>query len=255
MKPRTFNSGKAFFLLFILSAIVLIHACSKSNSYSSSNPQTTNSFVSVSNASPSTTAYGVFSDTTSIYTAGTLAYGSTTGVSGANPYATITSGKHIIKLTSVSNTIILDSSTNFTASGHYSYFAYDTGNVKTLALKDNLTPPSSGNAEVRFLNLSPNSQLVNLWLLHTDTTMKDSTSFTNVGYVGSSGISTDSLASFKTITAGTYKVLINSNTDLNLFQNDSVTFASGKIYTIYARGYLNTSNSADSLGLGVIQNY
>jgi len=256
MKSQTFNSGKTILALsIILSTIIFIAACSKSSNPSPT-PTTGTAYVSVTNASPTATSYGVYSDTTNIYTNGTLGYGYTTGVAGGNPYSTVTSGNHSIKLMSGGNSVFLDSNGTFANGGYYSFFVYDTGNqVKTLALNDNLTPPASGSAEVRFLNLSPNSQSLNVWLINADTTTKDSVSLSSIPYTGSSVANTDSLSSFKTITAGTYKVLLNSNVELNLFQNDSVAFANGKIYTIYAKGYVNGINGADSLGLGIIQNY
>ncbi|HXB43667.1 MAG TPA: DUF4397 domain-containing protein [Puia sp.] len=254
MKPRTFNSGKAIFvLLFFFSLIIFIASCTKSSS--SPTPTSGSAFVSVTNASPTLTAYAVYSDATNIYTAGTLGYGSTTGVVGGNPYATVAAGIHSIKLVSGGNNIVIDSNATFTAGGHYSFFVYDTGQVKTLALTDNLTAPASGMAKIRFLNFAPNSQSLNVWVVNTDTTTKDSTSFSNIGYIGSTVINVDSLSAFKTIPAGTHMVLFNSNAELNLFQNKSVTFASGKIYTLYAKGYVNGLNATDSLGLGVIQNY
>jgi uncharacterized protein DUF4397 len=255
MKPEKFNQRKTVFaLLCISSTIIFMAGCSKSNNPSTT-PTTGAAYVSVTNASPTSTAYGIYADTTNIYTAGTLGYGYTTGISGGNPYASIISGNHSIKLVSGGGSTLIDSNGIFANGGHYSFFVYDTGQIKTLALSDNLTPPASGSAEVRFLNLSPNSQSLNAWLVNTDTTMKDSTSFLGSSYVGSTIISTDSLSSFKTIPAGTYKVLLNSTTELNLFQNDSLTFGSGKIYTLYAKGYVNGINNTDSLGLSVIQNY
>ena len=256
MKLRTFNSGKTILALSVIfSAMIFIGACSKSGNPSPT-PTNGTAYVSVTNASPSTASYGVYADTTNIYPTATLGYGYTTGVAGGNPYSTITTGNHSIKLTSGSNSIFLDSNGTFTNGGYYTFFVYDTGtNVKTLALNDNLTPPATGSAEIRFLNLAPNSQSLNLWLINADTTTKDSVTVSSIPYVGTSVSNTDSLSSFKTITAGTYKVLLNSSNELNLFQNNSVTFASGKIYTIYAKGYVNGNSGTDSLGLGIIQNY
>jgi len=234
-------------------AVALINACSKSNNNTTVTP-TGSSFVSVTNVSASTNAYSVYSDTSNIYRTGTLRYGSTTGISGGNPYETIVSGNHAIKLTNGVNNIIIDSNGTFANNGYYSYFVYDTGaNIKTLRLNDNLTQPSSGSAKVRFLNLTPNSTAVNLWLINTDTTTKDSVQFANSGYLGSGLITADSASTFKTVTAGTYKVVVNSTLELNLFTMDSIALASGKIYTLYTKGYVN-GLGVDSVGIGVINN-
>ncbi|HLK28558.1 MAG TPA: DUF4397 domain-containing protein [Puia sp.] len=256
MKQMKFNSGKTILALLLgFSAVAFINACSKKDN-NTTPPATQNAYVSVTNASPSSNVYAVYSDTMNIYSSGTLGYGTTTGISGGNPYETIVAGNHTIKLTSGGSTVLLDSNGTFTGNNYYSFIVYDTGeNLKTLSLKDNLTAPSSGNAEVRFLNLSPNSTALNVWLINTDTTMKDSVQFSNVGYAGTGSVSADSLASFKTVTAGTYKVLVNSIANLNLFMMDSITLSSGKIYTLYSKGYVNGINNTDSLGVGVINNF
>jgi hypothetical protein len=252
-----FNSGKSAVMLALgFCAIAIIDACSKTNSSTTTPPASGSSYISVTNASPTANAYTVYSDSTNIYSTGTLGYGTTTGVSGGNPYETVVSGTHSIKLTSGGNTVWLDSNGTFANNGYYSFIVYDTGeNLKTISLNDNLTAPASGNAEVRFLNLSPNSTAVNLWLINTDTTTKDSVEFSNIGYVGTGSVTADSLSMFKTVTAGTYKVIVNSLANLNLFTMDSITLGSGKIYTVYTKGYLNSLNPTDSLGVGVINNF
>jgi lipopolysaccharide export system protein LptA len=259
MKLYSLSKMKSFSWL-LTAALLFFAACSKNNSYNSSGymaqkDSTGKSYVAVANVSPTQTSYNVFSDTTNIYTGGTLGYGSVTGVAGGNPYEMISSGNHTIRLKSANSIILLDSSRMFGNGNYYSYFVYDTGQVKTLVLSDSLNAPSSGMAKVRFLNLSPNSQTLNIWLVNTDTTQKDTVSFPNMVYLGtSSDVSADSLSSFKTIPAGSYNILLNSANQVNLFQENQLTFASGKIYTLYAKGYINNTQSADSLGLGVIRN-
>jgi hypothetical protein len=255
MKPSTSGKLRSFAIVAGLCAAALISACTKNGL--DPTPATVtpsgSAFVSVIDASPTSATYSVFADAGNIYPTGTLAYGMATGISGGSPYETIAPGTHSIKLISGGNSITIDSNGSFSSGGHYSFFVYDTGSVKTLVLNDNLTAPAAGSAEVRFLNLSPNSQSLSALLTGTDTTAKDSTSFTGIAYAGSAAANADSLSAFTTIPAGTYKVVFNSNTELSVFQQDSVVFASGKIYTIYSKGY-NGVNNADSLGLGVIQN-
>src|ERR1700679_951452 len=85
--------------LLIISALLIIAACSKSNSGSSVTP-TGYSNVAVINASPTASLYNVYSDTSNIYAGNTLAYGGATGVIGGSPYEIISSGSHAIKLSS-----------------------------------------------------------------------------------------------------------------------------------------------------------
>jgi hypothetical protein len=137
-------------------------------------------------------------------------------------------------------------------------FAYDTvnssGKLRTLVLDDNLKAPSAGKAEVRFVNFSPNSPALDVWLINTDTTIKDTTSLNNIMYVGSVLANIDSLSAFKNIDPGTYKVYNSASSKMNLFTSDTFTFMAGRIYTLYAKGYINGINNTDSLGVGVINN-
>jgi hypothetical protein len=262
MKRHVFSNIKPFSarLLTFAFGLILFAACSKNNGYNSSgyrppSDSTGKAYVSVANVSPGTRTYNVFSDTTNIYTQGPLGYGSVTSDAAGIPYAMINAGAHTIRLKSANGDIVLDSNRSYANGSYYSYFVFDTGQVKTLVLNDSLNVPSSGMAKVRFLNLSPNSQMFNVWLINTDSTQKDTLSFPNMVYLGtSSDVSAASLSSFKTIPAGTYHVLLNSANQVNLFKQDELILASGKIYTLYAKGYINATQSADSLGLGVIRN-
>jgi hypothetical protein len=242
--------------LAILLALSIFASCSKNDNNTVTPPS--HAFVSVVNASPGTALYNVYADSTNIYTGNTLAYGSTTGIAGGSPYETINSGTQSIRLSANGTDFPLDSAINFTGNGYYTVFAYDTANgsgkLRTLVLNDNLTSLTD-EAQVRFLNLSPNSPALNVWLINTDPTIKDTTTLNNIMYVGSSVINSDSLSAFKTIEPGTYKVHFNSaSSKTNLFTSDSVTFVSGRIYTLYAKGYINGVNNTDSLGIGVITN-
>jgi hypothetical protein len=242
------------------SAILFTISCSKSNSNPNTGgggtpPTTGNSFVSVTNASPTTSMYGVYSDNTNIYPAGTIGYGSSTGITNGSPYETISDSSHSIYLSNNGTRTNIDSSFAFQDSGYYSLFVYDTGQVRTLALRDNFsTPPPSGDADVRFLNFSSNSPALTIQLIGQGTINIDSVSYTNIAYSGTTTTTADSLAVFKSVTAGTYRVLLNSGIS-NLFTNDSVTFTAGKFYTLYIKGYVNGIHGTDSLGLGVTQNY
>jgi hypothetical protein len=263
MKTKSFFRILPPGVVIIATIIFLLSACSKSNnSYGSGSGTTTygQASLSVTNASPTTSMYAVYADSTQLNSGSLLGYGMTSGTS-TNPYYTLQSGQRRIRLTSDGgNSYVIDSSVNLAANGHYSVFAFDTaqsGKLKTIILNDNLTAPPSGMTEVRFLNLSPNSPLSNVLLINGT----DTTSFNSVGYVGNNLLVPDStLSAFRTVTPGTYTVVINNAAagDANLFKMDSLSLASGGIYTLYSKGYVNngvgTSNS-DTLGVGVIRNY
>jgi hypothetical protein len=244
-------------VLFFLSA----YSCTKnSNAPMLVTTSGGTSFVAVANASPGSSPFTVFSDSTNIFLGNTLAFGSVTGISGGSPYETINSGNHLIKL-SANGTTWTDSSYDFIANNYYTVFFYDTANstgrLKTLILNDNLSMPTNDQAEIRFLNLSPNSSALNISFINTDKPSGDTTSLTGIPYIGLSSTTSDSLSAFRTIVPGNYKIYLNSAAvkNQNSFAADSVNFAAGRIYTIYAKGYLGGVNGTDSLGLGTITNF
>jgi hypothetical protein len=203
----------------------------------------------VTNASPGTAAYDIFSDNTKVNTGGQLSYGSTTGSVGS-PYLAFPAGTHSFRLSSNGSSFVSDSSIAFTGNQHYSVFAYDTvqsGKLRTLILKDNLTVPISGQAAVRFLNLSSNVPSENALLIRGVDTIR----VNNLAFVGNTSTSIDSLAAFRTVNAGTYNIRVNSGEN-TLWSRDSLTLSSGKVYTIYTRGFMN-GTGIDSLSTGIIQ--
>ena len=226
----------------------LLTACNKSN-YNNTSGSNGQAYVSVTNASPGTSAYDIFSDNTKVNTSGQLSYGSTTGSAG-NPYLAFPIGTHSFRLSSNGTSFVSDTSVAFMANQHYSVFAYDTlqsGKLRTLILKDNLTVPISGQAGVRFLNLSSNVSSENALLIRGMDTIR----INNLAFVGNTTTSIDSLAVFRTVNAGTYNIRVNSGENI-LWSRDSLTLASGKVYTIYSRGFMN-GTGVDSLSTGVIQ--
>ncbi len=246
-------------MIVVTVLLLMIAACSKSNSITTYPNNTGNAYLAVVNASPGTTAYTVYAGATNIYPGNTLAYGSVTSIAGGSPYEQINSGIDTIKLSANGTTYPVDTAFNFNAPDNYTLFAYDTtgssGKLKTLILQDNITPPSANEAEVRFINLSPSTMPLTVWLVNADTAMKDTVSFTNISYVGSlATVSPDSLAAFNNITPGMYTIYLNTNPGSKTpLTTDTISFATGGIYTIYAKGYANGLNGTDSLGVGVVK--
>jgi Domain of unknown function (DUF4397) len=236
----------------LAAALFLIPACSKDNNNNGGVTNNGSAFVSVTNASGNSSLYNVYNDSTNLTTTGALGFGTTTGTAGS-PYETISTGAHHIKLSSNGTTFATDTSINFTANQHYSVFAYDTatgaGGLKTLVLSDNInTAPANGQAAVRFLPLSPNTTASSIWLINGT----DTISLRNLSYIGNSIYNNDSLAAYSTVSPGTYQVVVNNAENINLVNADSVSFVSGKFYTLYSRGYSGIAGS-DSLSVGVIQ--
>ncbi|MCU0365125.1 MAG: DUF4397 domain-containing protein, partial [Ignavibacteriaceae bacterium] len=140
------------------------------------------------------------------------------------PYVTLPSGTRNIKVNVTGTaTTVIEGNLNFVKDKAYSVFAVNSvASIEPLVLEDNLAAPAAGKVHVRFIHLSPDAPAV-------DITLADGTVvFGNV--------------SFKL--AGTSTVVL----DLG-----SVTLPTGKILTVYARGFVAGAGSQE-LGASVIEN-
>ncbi len=176
----------------------------------------------------------------------------------------------------------------FAGAGNYTLFLTDTttrpftkgsgflkengqGGVRTLVLTDDLTAPKTGNAKIRFLNISPNTQPVqlnnlpadtsiyklNLYYVSTDQATKDTLLNFNrrffrefsKDYKNKKG-PTQNLGKFIEIQAGSYIFQIKNSgsapkgTKALLSPiNVPANLNDGKIYTIYLKGLIGGSGN------------
>ena len=112
-----------------------------------------------------------------------------------------------------------------TAGFYYTIFGMDSiARFSSMLLVDNLAPPAAGTAKLRFVQLSPNAPPVDL-VVEGSITLFTEEAFTN---------STD----FVSMNAGTYSFDVKiSGTPTILTSAHNVTIASGKIYTLFVRGF------------------
>ena len=130
---------------------------------------------------------------------------------------------------------------NIAAPNHYTAFA--GGNIsdpKYIFTTDDLTPPSSGNAKLRFINLSPDN-------INETATVNDS--------IIAANISLSNVSPFRQLRAGKYTIgaFDPSNSGLLIDATDSILFQGGKIYTIMLTGSA-TGSVTDGLVFSVIKN-
>ena len=241
----------AGYFMLTVGSLYLITSCSKTNSSGNNNNNSGQAYISATNASASAATYAVYADSANLTSSGALAFGITTG-NGGSPYQTIVSGNDTIKWVAAGSTsAALDTSYNFSSGQYYSMFLYDTAmlgsSLKTVILKDNLTAPASGEAEIRFVALSPNAAITAGWLVNTVDTIQ----FKNISYLGSTTYNTDTVSAFTTVAPGTYNVVLNNVDSLNILTNDSITLAAGKIYTLYSKGYIGVAGS-NAFNVGLI---
>lgn len=123
----------------------------------------------------------------------------------------------------------------------YSVFAADSvSKLSGVVFEDDLTAPTAGNAKVRFIHLSPNAPAVDIAV--------------DGGAVVFPNAAFKSATTFATLPAGSYdlEVRVAGSTTVAL-DLDPITLTAGKIYTVYAKGFLG-GTGAQALGAQIIVN-
>src|SRR5579862_2173313 len=229
------------------SFVLFAASCSKNNNNTGGggSVDTGSAMLAVVNASPTTAMYNVYSGS-KILTPNQIGYGTATGVAGGNPYVGVVPGTDSIRVTSTTGSpYVVNAPFTFTNNAAYTLFVYDTagasGQLKTLLLNDPAAKPTSGQAEIRFINLSSNSVPLYVNFINGTDTVRE----TNLSYAGLGSVSADSLSMFTTVTPGTYNVEVLNNEGTVITNAGSQTFNANSVYTLYAKGYQNGLNGTD----------
>ena len=157
-------------------------------------------------------------------------------------YLSVNTGTRNFKVNaSGTSTTVIDETLTIGANLSYSVFAIDElSDIRALVLQDDLTAPASGKSHVRFLHLSPDAPAVDITL--TDGTVI----FGNVAFGEYEG--------FSPLDSGTYDLQVRvagtSNVALEL---PGIVLENGKIYTVFAKGFLSGQGS-QALGAEIIVN-
>ncbi len=146
---------------------------------------------------------------------------------GSTNYLTFNSGTRNVKVNVAgTSTNVINADVNFNANTNYSLFAIDSvSKLSTLLITDDLSAPAAGKAHVRFIHLSPNAPAVDVavaggGVVFPNKSFKEYTAFTPLD-------------------AGTYNLEVRvAGTSTVALSLPPITLASGKIYTVYARGFL-----------------
>lgn len=194
--------------------------------------------VMVVHASPGAPDVDILVDDTKVNTV-PLAYPNNTA------YLDVTAGVRNVKvnvagLTPVVN--VLDFSTpTLVAGSSYSVFAGNTvADIEPIVFTDNLSAPEQGKAHVRFIHLSPDAPAVDIALVG--------------GAVVFPNFSFKEASTFTPLNAGTYNLEVRvAGTATVALTLPPVTFVSGKIYTVFAKGLL-AGTGDQALGAQVIAN-
>ncbi|MGG9971848.1 DUF4397 domain-containing protein [Ferruginibacter sp. SUN002] len=220
-------------ILFITSAILvaaslLFVSCEKDS------PAQSN--VLVVHASPNAPGVDLLVDN-SKKNSSALAFPNNTG------YLKVASGTRNIKVNvSGTATTVIEADLSLTKDASYTVFAVDSvSKISAVVLTDNLTAPAAGKAHVRFVHLSPNAPSVDVAVASSGAVVFGNKAFKE---------STD----FTPLDAGTYNLDVRvAGTSTVALVLPAITLESGKIYTIFAKGFLG-GTGAQALGAEIIVN-
>lgn len=229
MKASVIKLNKIF--LAFASVSLLFTACKKDEDQ----PATAN--VMVTHASPNAPAVDLLVDNQKVNTA-PLSFPNSTG------YLSVTAGTRNIKVNAAGTTTsVINANVTFDANKNYSVFACNTlSSIEAIVLEDNLATPASGKAHVRVVHLSPDAPAVNIGVQGSTTNL-----FTNLSFKGATA--------FTPVDAGTYNLQVKLASNNTVVLTVPATLAAGKIYTVFARGYVAPpTGNTNALGASLITN-
>ena len=218
-----------------ISALALV-ATGCSDSDNPTNPAPTSANVLVAHASPDAPGVDIYIDNGATPAVTNLEFPMNTG------YVALPAGTRNVKVNAHGTaTNVINADLTLVAGKNYSVFAVDSlSSIEPLVLEDDLTAPAAGKAHVRFVHLSPDAPAVDVAVTGGPIV------FANVAFKGHQG--------FAPVDAGTYdlevRVAGSASVALPL---PGTTFEAGKIYTVFARGFLG-GLATQALGAEVIVN-
>ena len=212
----------------LLTAVVFVSSCTKEE-------EKTYAKVLVTHSSPDAPGVDLLVDG-SKQNSSALNYPNNTG------YLQVESGARNIKVNATgTSTTVINADLTLEKDKNYSVFAIDSvSRISALVVADDLTTPASGKAHVRFIHLSPNAPAVDVavtggGVVFGNKSFKDYTAFTPLD-------------------AGTYNLEVRvAGTSTVALPLPGIALQAGKIYTVFAKGFLGGSG-AQALGAEIIVN-
>lgn len=193
--------------------------------------------VLVVHASPDAPGVDLLVDDAKVNTAA-LTFPNNTG------YLDVDAGERNFKVNAAgTSTSVINADAEIDPNTNYSLFAINRlSSIEALLVVDDLTAPASGKAHVRFIHLSPDAPAVDVTLTN-GTIVFGNTSF-------------KSGTAFAPLDAGTYNLQARvAGTSTVALEIPNVTLAAGKIYTVFARGFLAPpAGNTNPLGVTIIAN-
>lgn len=199
--------------------------------------------VLVVHASPNAPGVDLLVDNTKVNSAA-LTFPNNTG------YLSVNAGARNFKVNVAgTSTTAINATPTLTKDMSYSVFAIDSvSKISPLVTVDDLTTPASGKAHIRFIHLSPNAPAVDVSV---------------VGQAAGVGVFTNRTfnktitaaeQAFTPVDAGAYNLEVRvAGTTTVALAVGNVTLTAGKIYTVFAKGFLG-GTGAQALGAEIIVN-
>jgi hypothetical protein len=228
-------SAKSFFIASLaIAAATSIYGCKSEDTTPVAPTMAANGYAIVVHASPNAPGVDLIVDNATAKT--NLTFPSNTG------YLPLPAGTRAVKVNVTgTSTAVISANLAIAENAYYTVFAADSvSKIAPIVLMDNLASPAAGNAHVRFVHLSPNAPAVDIAVtggsvLFGNKAFKQYTDFTPVA-------------------AGTYNLEVRlANTTTVVLPLPGITLQAGKIYTVFARGFVGGSG-AQALGAEIIVN-
>ncbi len=217
----------AFAPVMMIAAIMTTSSCKKD--------EATFANVLVAHASPDAPGVDLLIDNSKVNSAA-LTFPANTG------YLQVETGTRNVKVNVTgTSTTVINADLALEEGKNYSVFAVNAvANIEPLVLVDDLTAPASGKAHVRFVHLSPDAPAVDVAL------DGGAVVFGNKAFKGSTA--------FTPLDAGAYDLEVRvAGTTTVALDLPSITLEAGKIYTVFAKGFLS-GTGAQALGAEIIVN-
>ena len=157
-------------------------------------------------------------------------------------YLTVKAGTRNLKINVAgTTTTVINADLPLSPSASYTVFAADSvSKIGPVVLTDDLTAPAAGMAHVRFVHLSPNAPAVDVAVTS--------------GPVLFPNKSFKQFSPFTPVAAGTYNLEVRpAGSGSVVLPLPGITLQAGKIYTVFAKGFLG-GTGVQALGAQIIVN-
>jgi len=221
-------------ILLAMSSLLIVGCSDDDDNNNPTTPTLEKANVKVVHASPDAPGVDLLVDNS--IAGSNLTFPNNTG------YLAVDEGTRNVKVNvSGTSTTVIEADLTLDANTNYSVFAVDAvANLSPLVIVDDLTSPTSGNAHVRFIHLSPDAPSVDIT--------------TNSGAVVFGNYSFKDFSNFTPLPAGSFDLQVRlAGTETVVLELPGISLADGNIYTVFAKGFV-TGMDSQALGAEIIVN-